>query len=109
MKELDDKMKERINKWLETLNEEERCQTEALDAYFTFRTNLPAEDEALGKAFEDHKTTEEIIDDLVPMMDVNKTVVVGYLRAHDYHMTTIADGTVKWAIWRFPVDTDMSM
>ena len=109
MKDLDDKMKERINKWLESLNEEERDQTEVLDAYFTFRTNLPAEDEALGKAFEDHKTTDDIVDELTPMMTVSKTVVVGYLRAHDYHMTTIADGTVKWAIWWLPVDTDMSL
>lgn len=109
MKELDDKMKERVDKWLQELDEEERCQVEMLDAYFTFRTNLPAEDEAFGKAFEDHKTTDEIIDDLVPMMYVNKTVVVSYLRTHGFTVTTIADGTVKWAIWRFPVGTDMSM
>lgn len=99
MKEL---LKERIKKWLESLDEEERCQAEVLDAYFTFRRNLPEEDPGFGKAIEEHKTTDEIIDDLAPMMCMSKSVVVDYMRNHDYHITTIGDGTVKWAIWRFP-------
>lgn len=104
MKELNDKMKERLKKWLDTLNEEERCQAELLDAYFTFRSNLPDEDPGFGKAVEDPKSTDEIIDELTPMMYVSRPVVAAWMRAHDYHFTTIADGTVKWAIWRFVVD-----
>jgi hypothetical protein len=28
-------------------------------------------------------------------------VVVGWMRAHDYHITTAQDGSPRWAIWRF--------
>ena len=101
MKDLSDKMKERIQKWLDGLDEEERCQAELLDAYFMFRRNLPSAEQGLGKAMEEHKTTDEIIDDLQPMMPLSQKVVVGYMRSHDYSMTTVADGSVKWAIWRF--------
>lgn len=101
MKELDDKMKERISKWLDSLDEEERNQAELLDAYFTFRTNMPGEDPGFGKAVEEPKTTDEIMDDLMPMMYMKKDVVAGYMRTHDYGFTTVADGSVRWAIWRF--------
>lgn len=98
---LDAKMSERIAQWLDSLEEGEKAQAELLDAYFTFRRNLPGEEQGLGKALVDHKTTEEIIDDLLPMMNVSKDVVVGWLRAHDYHITTVLDGSPRWAIWRF--------
>ena len=101
---MNDKMAERISKWLDQLDEEEKCQAELLDSYFTFRRNLPEEDKGLGRAVEEPKTTEDIIDDLVPMMNMSKDVVVGWLRAHDYHITTVADGTPKWAIWRYITD-----
>ena len=94
MKEMSDKMKER-------LDEQERCQVEVLDAYFTFRTNMPGEDPGFGKASEEPKTTEEIMDDLTPMVTMSKDVVAGYMRAHDYGFTTLADGSVRWAIWRY--------
>lgn len=96
-----DKIKERVAKWLEALDEDERCQAELLDAYFTFRRNLPEEQPGLGKAVEEPKTTEEIIDDLMPMMPVSKSVVSAWMRLHEYHFTTVADGTVKWAVWRY--------
>lgn len=104
MKEMNDKMAERISKWLDQLDEKEKCQAELLDSYFTFRRNLPEEDKGLGRAVEEPKTTEDIIDDLMPMMNISKDVVVGWLRAHDYHITTAADGSPRWAIWRY-VDT----
>lgn len=99
--EMSDKMKERIAKWLESLKEEEKVQAELLDAYFFSRRNLPEEDPGLGRAVEDFKTSDEIIDDLTPMMYVNKNVVAGWMTAHDYHITTVADGSPRWAIWRF--------
>lgn len=99
--EMSDKMKERIGKWLDSLKEDEKVQAELLDAYFTFRRNLPEEDPGLGRAVEDFKTSDEIIDDLMPMMYVSKNVVAGWLAAHDYHITTVADGSPRWAIWRF--------
>lgn len=105
MKEMSDKMKERIQKWLEQLDEEERSQVQVLDAYFTFRRNLPDEDPGFGKAVAEPKSTDEIVDDLAPMMPVDKSLVVAYMRSHDYGMTTLADGTVKWAVWRFMEST----
>lgn len=105
MKEMNDKMKERVKKWLESLDEEERRQTELLDAYFTFRTNMPDEDPGFGKAVEEPKTTDDIMDDLLPMMFVSKKVVSEYMFNHDYGFNTLPDGTVRWAIWRF-VDVD---
>lgn len=101
MIDFSDKMKERVAKWLESLDEEERSQAEVLDAYFTFRRNLPGEEPGMGKPIEEPKTTDEIIDDLMPMMTVGKQVVVAYMRVHGYGMTTVQDGTVKWAVWRF--------
>ena len=101
MKDLSDKMKERVKKWLESLDEEERNQVEVLDAYFTFRRNMPENDPGFGKAVEEPKTTDEIIDDLMPMMPISQKVVAGYMRSHEYGLTTIGDGSVKWAIWRF--------
>lgn len=101
MKEMSDKMKERIAKWLEQLDEEEKFQVELLDAYFTFRTNMPGDDPGFGKASEEPKTTEEIMDDLMPMMYISKSVVTGYMRAHEYGFTTVGDGSVRWAIWRY--------
>lgn len=88
-------------KWLESLDEEERCQAEVLDAYFTFRRPLPGEEPGLGSPIEEPKTTDDIIDELLPMVALSKKVVVDYMRSHDYGMTTVGDGSVKWAIWRF--------
>lgn len=98
---MDDKMKERISKWLESLDEKERIQVEVLDAYFTFRTNMPGDDPGFGKASEEPKTTEDIMDDLQPMLSVSKDMVAGYMRSHDYGFTTMPDGSVRWAIWRY--------
>lgn len=101
MKEMSDKMKERVKKWLESLDEAERCQAELLDAYFTFRTNMPGDDPGFGKAVEEPKTTEEIMDDLQPMMSLDMDIVASYMRNHEYGFTTVGDGSVRWAIWRF--------
>ena len=98
---MSDKMKERVKKWLESLDEEEKCQADLLDAYFTFRTNMPGDDPGFGKAVEELKTTDEIIDDLLPMMFMSKSVVADYMRTHEYGFTTVGDGSIRWAIWRF--------
>ena len=101
MNEMSDKIRERVEKWLSQLDETEQAQAELLDSYFTFRRNLPEEDKGLGRAVEELKTTEDIIDDLMPMMNMSKDVVVGWLISHDYHITTVADGSPRWAIWRY--------
>lgn len=99
-----ERIEERVAKWLKSLNEKEHSQALLLNAYFSLRRNKPDEDAKLGAPIEEPKTTDEIIDDLMSMMPMTKEVVVGWLQSHEYGMTTVADGTVKWAIWRF-VDT----
>lgn len=101
MRQVDERIKQLAEKWLESLEEEERAQVEVLNAYFTFRRNLPDDEPGFGKAVEEPKTTQDIIDELSTMMRLTEKVVVAYMRIHAYGMTTVADGTVKWAIWRF--------
>lgn len=101
MKEIDDRIKRLVEKWLASLDETEKAQAEVLDAYFTFRRNLPDEDPGFGKAIAEPKTTQDIMDELQPMMSMSERVVVDYMRIHAYGMTTLNDGSVKWAIWRF--------
>lgn len=101
MKEIDERIKKLVEKWLESLDEKERAQAELLDAYFTYRRNLPGDDPGFGKAVEDPKTTQDILDELLPMMSLSEKVVVDYMRIHTYGFTTLQDGTVKWAIWRY--------
>ena len=92
---------ERVRTWLEGLEEEEKEQVEVLDAYFTFRRNMPGDDPGFGPSIAEPKTTDDIVDELLPMMPVTQKVVAGYMRAHGYGYTTMGDGSVKWAVWRF--------
>lgn len=66
-----------------------------LDSYFMFRDNLPREG-----YIQDNKTTQQIMDELSPMMLLSTDDVVQYMLDHDYQMTTEQDGTVSWAVWR---------
>lgn len=69
-----------------------------LNAYFQFRSNEP---EFGGKQLvEDNKSTQDIIDELVPMMTVSEEDVLEYLHTHEYQITSLEDGSVKWQIWR---------
>ena len=77
---------------------EEDIRREVLDAYCLTRHNLP-EDGAVAA----HRSTEEILDDVVDMMYMTKKDVVDYMTEHDYHPTTESDGSVKWAMWRIPI------
>ena len=82
-------------------NSENTFVADLLNAYFTHRRNLPGEF-AGRPLFEEHKSTYDIIDDLSPMADLYnaKSDIVSYMQAHGYGFTTLADGSVKWAIWR---------
>lgn len=79
--------------------EEKNILTEkVLDAYFQFRSNVP---EFGGKQLvEDNKSTQDIIDELVPMMTISEEDVLEYLHTHEYQITSLEDGSVKWQIWR---------
>lgn len=70
---------------------------ELLDAYFMFRRNMPGDG-----LIEEPKSTDEIIDELNPMVPLygKKEGIFDYMLEHGYGFTTLADGSVKWAIWR---------
>ena len=73
----------------------EQAAEQLLETYMQFRDNLPHDGYV-----EEHKTTLEIQDDLAPMLYVSEEKIVKFMLSHDYNMTTEADGTVRWAIWR---------
>lgn len=96
----------RYEKWVAELTEDERDQITILDAYFATRSNKPGESEITGRHLApEYKTTQDIIDELIPMMTVSPSIVSKYLLLKDYMMATYDDGTLKWAIWR---DIDLS-
>lgn len=68
---------------------------ELLAAYFTHRENLPADG-----LIAEPKTTRQICDELLEMYPLNYEQVALWMRKADFHATTLADGTVAWAIWR---------
>lgn len=76
-------------------NREEQMKQKLLDSYFQFRSPLPEDG-----YIQENKTTQQIQDELVPMMHVSEFDIVEYMDDHDYSFITERDGTVSWAIWR---------
>lgn len=76
------------------------AMNEVLTEYFQSRENLPGQSLTGLPLISDAKTTDEIVDDVYPMMEVDKNMLVVWMRTHGFHLTTMADGSVKWAIWR---------
>lgn len=96
----------RYDNWFADLSDDERDQITILDAYFATRSNVPGESEATGRHLApEYKTTQDIIDELMPMMPISQQILSKYLLMKDYTMATYDDGTIKWAIWR---DVDMA-
>ena len=71
------------------------ARTQLMNTYLQFRSNLPAPGH-----IQENKTTQEIQDELRPMLFVSEEHIVVHMLEHDYSMMTEPDGTVKWAIWR---------
>ena len=70
-----------------------------LDAYFVFRSPLPKND-AKGQPYQKRfKTTEEIASELGPMVAIDFSEIVDYMRERDYVVATLPDGSIAWAIW----------
>lgn len=96
----------RYDNWFADLSDDERDQVTILDAYFATRSNVPGASEATGRHLApEYKTTQDITDELMPMMSVSPHIVSKYLLLKGYTMATYDDGTIKWAIWR---DVDMA-
>lgn len=66
-----------------------------LDSYFQFRSPLPCEG-----YYQENKTTQQIQDELEPMLHVDALGIAEYMDDHDYSFITELDGTVRWAVWR---------
>lgn len=66
-----------------------------LDSYFLVRRPLPE-----SGFFQENKTTQQIMQELAPMMAIPTENIVEYMLAHDYSTTTGEDGSVCWAVWR---------
>ena len=73
----------------------EEMKRQILDAFFTFRSNLPKEGYV-----QQNRTTQELLDDLTNMYYFKEDDIVEYLIENYYAPTTEPDGSVKWAIWR---------
>lgn len=74
----------------------DQMKTEVLDTYFHNKTNLP---NAEGRTMSAHRTTQEIKEELAPMVELSDTEIIEYMQQKDYHFVNDADGIVKWAIW----------
>lgn len=84
----------------ETKNKRDEQVTMVLEEYFSTRYNLPGRNiEGVQLARED-KTTEDIQDDIIPIMVLTKDEINDFLFFRDFKLAHQADGTLKWAIWR---------
>jgi hypothetical protein len=79
----------------ENENQEKVLKQKLLDSYFQFRSPLPSDG-----CIQENKTTQQIQDELEPMIHVGGLDIVEYMDDHDYSFITEQDGTVSWAIWR---------
>ena len=71
-----------------------------LEAYFQSRDSFPGTGLMGEDLVDDSKTTDEIVEEVSTMMDIDKEIVAIWMRYHGFHIKTMEDGTVKWAIWR---------
>lgn len=81
-------------------NKLDQFAIEMLDAYCASRSLYPGKSELGEPLAPDSKTTEEISDELSSIMPVPLQDIVVYLRDHGYRLTTAADGTLRWQMWR---------
>lgn len=81
-------------------NELDQFTIELLDAYCASRSPHPGKSELGEPLTPDNKTTDDITDELGTIMPVPLADIVIYLRDHGYRLTTAADGTLRWEIWR---------
>lgn len=91
--------------WQERIHREDvsdlgRAKFSIIDQYMTSRENLPDKSVTGADLVEDPKTTAEIQADLATMVELSGDDIITYMTMHDFHLTTLEDGTVAWAIWR---------
>lgn len=89
---------ERIGR--EDVSDIERAKFQIMDEYMHSRENLPGQSAAGAELKEFPQSTAEIQDDMRPMAEIAADDIILYMTMHGFHLTTLDDGTVKWAIWR---------
>lgn len=67
-----------------------------LEAYFQSRDSFPGTSLMGEDLVDDSKTTDEIVEEVSTMMDIDKEIVAIWMRYHGFHIKTMEDGTVKW-------------
>ena len=73
-----------------------------LMAYFGQRQPEPLA-ELIGMAADDveeYKTTDDICDELRPILDIDKAAVADFMLKVGYTLAPYADGSVRWKIYR---------
>ena len=93
-------MNKRYDEWLQSLTDEDRDQRVIVEAYFSTRSPLPGMSATGNELLPDHKSTQDIFDDLYAMMSVKTWLISKYLILNGYTPMTDSDGTLKWGIWR---------
>ena len=88
------------NEWQKSLTDDERDQIVIVEAYFATRSPLPGKSAAGNEYVAEHKSTQDISDDLSSMMPVSCRIISKYLILKGYTPMTDTDGTLKWGIWR---------
>lgn len=68
-----------------------------LDSYFSIRMPNAMEDMTFAM---DDKTTQQIIDEHTPTLQISDQSVVEYMVKHDYCLVTAQDGSLVWRIYR---------
>ena len=86
-------MEQKINK--------DQVKREALQTYFLDKSSTCKErkdgEPTVVPCF---RTTQELIDELSPMVSIREEDVLEFMANHDYHMTTDEGGSVKWEIYK---------
>lgn len=73
-----------------------QIKQEILQAYFAKKSSDPKE---LKDPIPCHKTTNDIIDDLAPMVEISQSDVQKWMINHNFVLCTDIDGSVKWRIF----------
>lgn len=81
-------------------SEDTRCVATVMEAWATTRENLPGQNGGGEELKEFPESTTEIASDIQDMCDADLQTINRWMRMHGFGMTTMDDGTIKWAIWR---------
>lgn len=68
-----------------------------LDSYFSTRQNVYDRNLPL---VEERKTTQQVMDDLIPVLGMEDSVIVDYMLKAGFQLVQDEDGSPVWQMWR---------